>query len=98
MIHVDPRVFVKPHGLSERLGQIRPAVAGTQAEDLDTSEDSPLEYFRGKAVLERALIESGLSHAILRPAVLFGEEDILVNNIAWSLRRMPVFGEPTVGR
>ncbi len=55
------------------------------------SEDSPLEYFHGKAVLERALRESGLSHAILRPTVLFGEEDILINNIAWLLRRLPVF-------
>jgi NADH dehydrogenase len=55
------------------------------------SEQSELEYFRGKAILERALIESGLSHAILRPAVLFGREDILINNIAWSLRKMPVF-------
>lgn len=56
------------------------------------AEDSPLEYFRGKAVLERSLRESGLSHAILRPAVLFGGEDILINNIAWMLRRFPVFG------
>jgi len=56
------------------------------------SEDSPLEYFRGKARLERALAESGLSYAILRPAVLFGAEDILINNIAWTLRRFPVFG------
>jgi NADH dehydrogenase len=56
------------------------------------SEDSPLEYFKGKARLERALVESGLSHAILRPTVLFGKEDILVNNIAWALRRLPVFG------
>jgi len=54
------------------------------------SEDSPLEYFSGKARLERALIESGISHAILRPAVLFGDEDILINNIAWSLRTFPV--------
>jgi len=56
------------------------------------SLDSPLEYFSGKAVLERALIESGLSWAILRPTVLFGDEDILINNIAWMLRRLPVFG------
>jgi NADH dehydrogenase len=55
------------------------------------AENSPLEYFRGKARLERALGESGLSHAILRPAVLFGGEDILVNNIAWALRRFPVY-------
>jgi uncharacterized protein YbjT (DUF2867 family) len=56
------------------------------------SEDSPLEYFSGKAKLERALIESGLAYAILRPTVLFGAEDILVNNIAWALRHLPVFG------
>lgn len=55
-------------------------------------EDSELEYFNGKARLERALAESGLSHAILRPTVLFGREDILVNNIAWVLRRLPLFG------
>lgn len=56
------------------------------------SLDSPLEYFAGKARLEQALLASGLSHAILRPAVLFGGEDILINNIAWALRHLPVFG------
>ncbi len=56
------------------------------------SLDSPFEYFSGKAKLEKAIIESGLSYAILRPAVLFGKEDILINNIAWFLRRFPVFG------
>lgn len=56
------------------------------------SEDSPLEYFSGKARLERTLKESGIPCTILRPAVLFGKEDILVNNIAWALRRLPVFG------
>jgi NADH dehydrogenase len=56
------------------------------------SENSPLEYFSGKAKLEKALIASGLSYAILRPTVLFGKEDILINNIAWALRRLPVFG------
>lgn len=55
------------------------------------SEDSPLEYFSGKAKLERALRESSLPYAILRPAVLFGKEDILVNNIAWTLRTLPIF-------
>jgi NADH dehydrogenase len=56
------------------------------------SEDSPLEHFRGKARLERAPAESGLPHAILRPTAPFGEEDVLMNNIAWILRRFPVFG------
>lgn len=55
------------------------------------SEDSPLEYFSGKAKLERALEESGLEYSILRPTVLFGREDILINNIAWTLRRFPIF-------
>ena len=56
------------------------------------SESSTLPYFSGKARLERGLIETGLSYAILRPAVLFGKEDILINNIAWTLRHLPVFG------
>jgi NADH dehydrogenase len=54
--------------------------------------DSPLPYFRGKAQVEGALRETGLSHAILRPAVFFGGRDVLVNNIAWLLRRLPLFG------
>ncbi len=56
------------------------------------SLDSPLPYFRGKAILEASLQASGLSYAILRPTVLFGKEDILINNIAWALRRLPLFG------
>ena len=56
------------------------------------SDDSPLEYFSGKARLEHGLKESGISYAILRPTVLFGKEDILINNIAWALRHLPVFG------
>ena len=56
----------------------------------NATEDSPLPYFRGKALAERALRESGLSYAILRPTLIFGREDILLNNIAWMLRRFPV--------
>ncbi|MEW5984499.1 MAG: NAD(P)H-binding protein [Acidobacteriota bacterium] len=56
------------------------------------SPHSALPYFRGKAELESALRESEVSYAILRPTVLFGREDILINNIAWMLRRFPVFG------
>ena len=54
--------------------------------------NSNLEYFRGKAQVEQALTDSGVDFTILRPAVLFGKEDILINNIAWMLRRLPVFG------
>jgi NADH dehydrogenase len=61
------------------------------------SIDSPLGYYRGKAQVEEAVMESGLSYAILRPTVIFGVEDILINNIAWFLRRFPVFGIPGDG-
>lgn len=56
------------------------------------SLDSHLEYFSGKAELEKSLQDLGVSYAILRPTVLFGKEDILINNIAWMLRRFPLFG------
>jgi NADH dehydrogenase len=52
--------------------------------------DSALAYFRGKAELESTLTRLGVSYCILRPTVLFGKEDVLINNIAWSLRRLPV--------
>src|SRR5439155_18207430 len=60
-------------------------------------EDSPLPYFRGKAQVERVLRESGLSHAIVRPTLVFGPDDLLVNNIAWILRRFPLFLVPGDG-
>ena len=53
---------------------------------------SPDSYFRGKAEVEQALAACGVpSYAIARPAVLFGGDGVLVNNIAWLLRRLPVF-------
>ncbi len=60
--------------------------------------DSPLPYFRGKALVERALEASGVSHAILRPAIIFGPEDILLNNVAWLLRRFPIHPIPGSGK
>lgn len=57
----------------------------------NASEGSPLPYFRGKGLVEKAVINSRLSYAIIRPTVVFGAEDILINNIAWFLRRFPVF-------
>jgi len=56
----------------------------------DSTSDLP--YFRGKAELESALVNLGISYCILRPTVLFGREDVLINNIAWSLRHLPAFG------
>jgi NADH dehydrogenase len=55
------------------------------------SVGSPWPYFRGKALVERALAECGVSNAIVRPAILFGGDGVLLNNIAWLLRRLPVF-------
>jgi NADH dehydrogenase len=59
---------------------------------------SRLPYYRGKAELEVAVRASGLSYAIVRPTLLFGEGDVLINNIAWLLRHLPVFGIPGDGR
>jgi uncharacterized protein YbjT (DUF2867 family) len=62
------------------------------------SLDSPLPYFRGKALVERALMESGVPCSIVRPTLIFGgEHDVLINNIAWILRRMPIFAVPGDG-
>ncbi|MGP8209664.1 MAG: SDR family oxidoreductase [Acidimicrobiales bacterium] len=58
---------------------------------LHPSAASPYPYFRGKALVERALAETGLPYAVLRPSVLFDERGVLLNNIAWLLRRLPVF-------
>jgi uncharacterized protein YbjT (DUF2867 family) len=62
------------------------------------SLDSPLGYYRGKAQVERAVMDSGLFYGIVRPTVVFGIEDILINNIAWFVRRFPVFAIPGNGR
>lgn len=62
------------------------------------SIDSKYGYFRGKAIIEDFIIKSGLNFSILRPAVIFGNEGILFNNIAWFMRHLPVFGIPGNGR
>ena len=61
------------------------------------SAESPLGYYKGKAQLEQAVIDSGMSYTILRPTVIFGSEDILINNIAWFVRHFPAFGIPGDG-
>jgi len=60
--------------------------------------DSRFPYFRGKAVVEQKLAETCPSWAVVRPTVIFGAGDILMNNIAWLLRRFPVFAIPGDGR
>lgn len=61
------------------------------------SADSHLDYYAGKARTETLVQESGLRWAIVRPTLIFGPGDILVNNIAWLLRRMPAFLIPGSG-
>ena len=63
----------------------------------NASSSSPLPYFRGKGEVEEAHASSGLSYGIVRPTVVFGREDVLVNNIAWILRKLPVFVVPGTG-
>ena len=61
--------------------------------------ESDLPYFRGKGQLEDALRKlEGVSHAILRPTVLYSVEDVLLNNIAWTLRKFPVMPLPGNGK
>ena len=55
------------------------------------SLDSALPYYRGKAMQESILEDSGVPFSIVRPTLVFGKEDILVNNIAWLIRNSPVF-------
>jgi uncharacterized protein YbjT (DUF2867 family) len=59
--------------------------------------DSPSPYYRGKAAVEELVRSSGIRHAIVRPTVIYGRGDVLVNNIAWMLRNSPVFGFPGDG-
>ncbi len=59
---------------------------------LHAEGNDDLGYYKGKGELERDLKGLGVAYSILRPGVLFGRGDILVNNIAWTLRRLPFFG------
>ncbi len=62
------------------------------------SATSFYEYYRGKAAVEELVRNSGLSYAIVRPTVLFGDDDILINDIAWLVRHFPIFTIPGDGR
>ena len=55
------------------------------------SSESELPYFRGKVQVEDMLVGLGIPYAIIRPTLVFGEGDLLLNNMAWALRRFPVF-------
>ena len=57
----------------------------------NASAHSALPYFRGKGQVEEILRQMGIPYAIIRPTLVFGEGDLLLNNLAWALRRFPVF-------
>ncbi len=97
-IRFDRNSNTQPQAVTHTQALVRAAkAAGVQRvvhiSITNPSADSHLPYFSGKAANERAVTESGMSYAILRPTVLFGTEDILINNIAWLLRRFPFFGQ-----
>ena len=61
--------------------------------------ESDLPYFQGKGELEDTLRDlEGVSHAILRPTVLYSAEDMPLNIIAWTLRQFPVVRIPGRGK
>ena len=60
-----------------------------------TASDHP--YYASKAALEEALQSTGLSYGIVRPTLVYGEGDVLINNIAWVLRHFPIFAIPGDG-
>jgi uncharacterized protein YbjT (DUF2867 family) len=64
----------------------------------NASASSPFAYFRGKAAVERVLAQVTAEHAVIRPSLVFGgREEILINNMAWLLRHLPVYAVPGDG-
>ena len=61
-------------------------------------EHSTHPGFRAKGRAERAIRESGLTHTIFRPSLVYGPEDKVVNGLGRALRFAPMFGVPGTGR
>jgi len=96
-VRFDHRLFAHDQAVANTRVLFRAAQAAGVRRIVHVSITNPdtasaLPYFRGKARLEQDLVSLGVSSGILRPTVLFGKEDVLINNIAWALRRFPVFG------
>jgi uncharacterized protein YbjT (DUF2867 family) len=102
-VRFDHRLFTHTEAVDNTLSMFRAALAAGVRRVVHVSITNPdvgskLPYFRGKGLLEESLQKSGLSYCILRPTVLFGNEDVLINNIAWGLRRLPLFAVFGKGR
>jgi NADH dehydrogenase len=65
---------------------------------VNATADAETPYVRAKAALESVVRSSSMEWAIVRPTLLYGPGDILINNLAWALRRLPVYGMPGRGR
>jgi NADH dehydrogenase len=65
---------------------------------VNASPDANTPYVRAKAALESVVRSSGIEWVIVRPTLTYGPGDILINNLAWALRRFPVYGLPGLGR
>jgi uncharacterized protein YbjT (DUF2867 family) len=65
---------------------------------VNAAADAETPYVRAKAATEALVRASGLDWAIVRPTLTYGPNDILINNLAWALRRLPVYGLPGLGR
>jgi len=96
-VRFDHRLFTHAQAVANTKAMFNAAKAAGVRRIVHVSITNPdatseLPYFRGKAELESALRSLGVTYCVLRPTVLFGKEDVLINNIAWSLRRLPSFG------
>ena len=65
---------------------------------VNAAPDAETPYVRAKAALEEVVRSSGLDWVIVRPTLTYGPGDILINNLAWALRRLPIYGLPGLGR
>ena len=65
---------------------------------VNASIGGPTPYVRAKGQLERNVLACGIPATIVRPTLTYGPSDILVNNLAWALRRLPIYGIPGDGR
>jgi uncharacterized protein YbjT (DUF2867 family) len=65
---------------------------------VNASADAETPYVRAKAALEAVVRSAGMEWVIVRPTLTYGPGDILINNLAWALRRFPVYGLPGLGR
>ncbi|WP_280154079.1 complex I NDUFA9 subunit family protein [Piscinibacter sp. XHJ-5] len=79
--------------LPERLGRLcaaRGVRRVVHISALGAADDAPSKYLRTKAAGERALTRSGVDVAVLRPSVMFGEHDHLMNRFASLQKVFPV--------